>query len=78
MKLMAAPDQVLAIIREWSGRSILAAFNFSAERVRLSLPMNAHIEPLSGHGFEPCDVRPGSIDLPPAGVFFGTLRSGKS
>ena len=78
MTLMAAPDQVLAIIREWNGRSILAVFNFSAERVRLPLPMNTHVEPLSGHGFEPCEVRSGSIDLPPAGVFFGTLRSGRA
>ena len=78
MSIMPSHDDVVAMVREFDGQSILAAFNFGVFRVQLSLPANTRVEALTGHGFEPCDVGQGAVQLPPAGVFFGVLRKSKN
>lgn len=78
MRWVPSSNQVLAFVREHEGQAVLAVFNFSAGRARVSLPAATRVDALSGHGFEPCEIGPGVVDLPPAGVFFGLLRTNKN
>lgn len=78
MQLLPATDELLVFAREYEGQTVIAAFNFGASSTRMSLPVGTKIEALTGHGFEPCDIGPGVVELPPAGVFFGLLRSNKN
>lgn len=78
MQLLPATDELLVFAREYEGQTVIAAFNFGASSTRMSLPVGTKIEALTGHGFDPCDIGPGVVELPPAGVFFGLLRSNKN
>ncbi len=78
MSILPSPDDIIAIVREFDGQAIIAAFNFGVTRVRLVLPANTRVDALTGHGFEPCSIGPGVVELPPAGVFFGALRKSKN
>jgi alpha-glucosidase len=75
MRLLSSSDGVVAFVREYQGQSLLAAFNFSAVRAQLALPLETRAEALSVPGYERGKAGPGVVELPPAGVFFGLLRS---
>jgi alpha-glucosidase len=78
MSILPSPDDTVAIVREFGGQSIIAVFNFGTAQVRFLLPAGARVDALTGHGFDPCSIGPGVVELPPAGVFFGVLRESKN
>ena len=75
MRLLPSPEGVVAFVREHRGQNLLAAFNFSASRVQLALPPETRAEGLSLPGHESGKAGAGVVELPPAGVFFGSLRA---
>ncbi|NBU26082.1 MAG: hypothetical protein EBS39_10825 [Gammaproteobacteria bacterium] len=80
MRFLDAPDDALCFLREHEGRALLAAFNFGAApvTVTVTLPAGAAVTPLAGHGFDPCMPAGGRVTLPAAGAFFATLAPGGS
>jgi alpha-glucosidase len=77
MQLLDSPEGSIALLREHGGQTLLAAFNFGPDPLRLPLPSLARVEPIAGHGFEPCEIDAGHVVLPAAGAFFGLLRHTK-
>ena len=73
-----APAEALCFLREHEGRTLLAAFNFGATPVTVTLPAGAAVTPLAGHGFDPCMPAGGRVTLPAAGAFFANLAPGGS
>jgi alpha-glucosidase len=75
MRLLPSADGIVAFVREHYGQSLLAAFNFSSDRVQLALPPDTRVEALVLPGHDLGKAGAAVVELPPAGVFFGVLRS---
>lgn len=68
-----SPDATSCFVREHAGKALLACFNFGATECSLRLPGGGAIEPLAGHGFQPCALAGRELRLPAASAFFGYL-----
>jgi alpha-glucosidase len=68
IRLVDAPDDVLAFERRHPGQHLLCCFNLAAEPREAPLARNT--APLPGHGFE----QPTGGVLPPHGAFFGSME----
>ena len=78
IRFLDAPEDTIAFIREHDGVRLLAVFNFCRTTVHYSLPMLAQAAALGGHGFAPCRVESGRLELPGYGAYFARvpLQSG--
>jgi alpha-glucosidase len=63
----------MAFIREYGESQILAVFNFDSAAAGYDLPLLAHAEVLSGHGFPPGNVQAGRVEIPAYAAFFAKL-----
>ena len=70
VQLIEIAEPVLAFVREHAGQRVLAAFNFSAQPQRLSLPGCADFVSLHGHGLVEGRLDQGGIELPGFGGLF--------
>lgn len=74
IELLDAPEGMLAFVRVWGDRSILAAFNFTPAPLALTtLPSAGTLESLSGHGFGIAEASAGKVELPAFGAYFARL-----
>jgi alpha-glucosidase len=73
IRFLDSPDDTIAFVREYDGARLLAVFNFSRSRARYSLPMLAQAIALAGHGFAPCRVEAGRLELPGYGSYFARV-----
>ena len=69
------PEPLLVFVRTLDSQAILAAFNLSNQPHAAALPVLGPITPLDDHGLSAGRVSGGTLELPPHGVFFGTLRT---
>ncbi len=74
IRLADSPDQSLCLIREHDDESVLACFNFNPSTCTIRIPVCDRFEPLSGHGFDACDLRQGVVTIPAHGAFFAALH----
>ncbi|MGH8249666.1 MAG: alpha-amylase family glycosyl hydrolase, partial [Steroidobacteraceae bacterium] len=56
IRLLDAPADSLCLLREHPEQALLACFNFAAAPCAMRLPTAGRLEPLSGHGFAPCEL----------------------
>jgi alpha-glucosidase len=71
IRLLDAPPDILAFVRESRGEAVACAFNFSHQPARFVPPAPMQISALTGHGFAGrLDDR--SISLAAGDAFFGT------
>jgi alpha-glucosidase len=72
IRMLHAPDPVLAFERRLGEERLFCAFNFSPRPVHMSLK-DLPCAPLAGHGFE-AELTGGELALPGHGAFFGRLE----
>jgi alpha-glucosidase len=72
IRMLPAPEPVLAFERRLGEERLLCAFNFSPRPVRMSLK-DLPCAPLAGHGFD-AELAGAELALPGHGAFFGTLE----
>ncbi len=72
IRFLDVPEPGLAFVRAAGNQQVLALFNLGPSALRFALPQCARCQPLQGHGFSG-SFAAGDIDLPPYGVFFGSL-----
>jgi alpha-glucosidase len=63
----------MAFIREYGESRLLAVFNFSPAEAGYDLPLLAHAEVLSGHGFPSGTHTSGRVTIPACAAFFAKL-----
>lgn len=73
IRFLDAPDDTLLFVRTEGQQDILVALNFSAQPVRIALPAEWEVAPLSGHGFHG-SLHQGSIELTEYEAFFGSIN----
>jgi alpha-glucosidase len=71
IRMLPAPQGVLAFERRLGEERILCAFNFAPQPARMRLGESS-CRPLAGHGFA-AELAGGEIGLPGHGAFFGAL-----
>ena len=69
---LAAPEPVLALLREHAGEALLCVFNLGADPIGYEAPVP--FRPIEGHGFR-AGTHGQRIMLPPYDACFGRLTS---
>jgi hypothetical protein len=64
----------MAFIREYGESRVLAVFNFNQSDVDYDLPLLAHADVLSGHGFVSGSVQSGRARIPGQAALFASLQ----
>lgn len=73
IRFLESPENVMAFIREYGESRVLAVFNFSSAEAGYDLPLLAHAEALSGHGFPSSARISGGVTIPACAAFFAKL-----
>ncbi|NIB39600.1 alpha-glucosidase [Pseudomaricurvus alkylphenolicus] len=71
IEFMDSADNVLMFLRRHPEQQVLACFNFNNSAIRVELP--AAVKSMTGHGGYELTVENAGVQLPPFGIFFGTL-----
>jgi alpha-glucosidase len=74
IRFLDSPENTMAFIREYGKSRVLAIFNFNQSDVDYDLPVFAHADVLSGHGFASGSVHPGRARIPGYAPLFATLQ----
>jgi alpha-glucosidase len=73
IRFLESPENTMAFIREYAESRVLAVFNFGSAEAGYDLPLLAHAEVLSGHGFPSGTHSSGRVTIPACAAFFAKL-----
>jgi alpha-glucosidase len=73
IRFIDSPAGTMAFVRAYGKARILAVFNFNQSEVEYDLPLLAHAEALTGHGFVECRVHTGQVRISAYGAFFASV-----
>ncbi|KAF1707964.1 alpha-glucosidase family protein [Pseudoxanthomonas sacheonensis] len=74
IRFLDTPEPILAFVRSFDGRRLLAVFNLSAEAVEWPVPADMRARSIGGHGLVEGSLDGDLLRLPARGVFYAEIQ----